>query len=281
MIMTKHIRSFLKITLLTIAAALVILMILGNIGGNGKEFQQTVEGFASDATGHPAQISQMHNLRFFPNIILHFNTMRFFESEENKSVIGSIGEAHMVMSFWDVLQQNGKFKYIYIKNAYIEPGTLLEKDITINDIQILEPEQNKPILSIDGAIGEYPVLATLPLNSKGQLHHRVFSLAWGKEFLITLGELHIKGTVNFGQHDLSINDISIDLKNEALFSDIDLKINSQRIVSSKNMELSKLDKLETYLRYIFSSQNDSKLFTQNDTGQIQIFGHALITQPKE
>lgn len=281
----RWLKKIIKFSLITALVLGVMMIILGNIGGKSEIFKASVEDFTNELTGYTAEIASLNNIRFFPNIIIDFSGMSVFKTPEKTQIIGSLGNAQLVMSFWDVFRQNGRFKFLLAENLYVHRDVISTKDISLATLGIQKaPEsdaQDGFSLFAQGRVGEYDFDVSLPLQTRGEGHGQSFNFATDRPAKINFGEAEIEGQINFIDYDIEIEPAKINLKNKNILDSGKIFIDTNRIVFNGFSQADDFKDLITYLQGgsgITASDID---FQDNGNGTYKLFGKDIVFEPQE
>ena len=282
----KWLKTLIKISFWTGFTIFIMLIILAQIGGKDDIFKESVEQFASEATGTHAEILSINNIRFFPNVIINFNDMRFFESQKKAQQIARIGHANVVISFWDVLGHNGRFKFILLEDIFVDAGHISEKTISIQHISTNKANPDPNIntdffLETRGQIGEYDVRLELPLESHGQHYSRTFILDTQRPSNIQLGEAKLSLQPQHTTDSLELINTNLSLKSKNILNNNIIRFNSKCIVFDKKVSQNNLLELVSYLSDTLQLKPSFTPFNISDDNEISILGHPIIFEQND
>lgn len=269
--MAKQLKRIAKISFVLALIIGIMLIVLGNIGGQNSEFKASIEGYITESTGYPARISVLNNIRFFPNIVINFNDLRVFKTEEKTQTVARLGYMHTVMSFWDVLGQTGRFKFISVKDLNIDAGLILKQDITLSALDIQQENESVFYLKGHGKIGDYPFNIELPLKTRGSGYNITFSFSGERPFLLNIGDVRFEGLAQKGIQSFEIKELNISLEEKNLIENGFLEINTDSFVFKHNSESQGVENAFDYLAKIFILNDGHSPFQRNVQGQMTLF----------
>lgn len=206
-----------KISIFLAVFFFIILTVLSRLGGNSEVLKGAIEDVLSENTPYDVQVGRLSAMHFFPNVIMDFQEVQFFEKPEeleeteddeaeeveetqqpaapvNASAVIRVSDVKFVIGFFDALFRPGRIKDIQIRDVYADSGTLLDKPVSVESFLVDEYEQGKFALDLVGKIGDTPVNASMDLNYKGEGFSRVFILDDERELRVKIGDLSMVAT---------------------------------------------------------------------------------------
>ncbi len=188
--------------------------ILSRMGGTSDPLREGLEGFFSQVMRIPASIETLHEVQFYPNLLIDLEGLSYRKKPDAPSVM-SVGKVRIVMNFWDVVLHRGTIMDFELAELKADAGILTPKSLRISKLSI-SGEGEKAGLRGAGKYGgedlDFKVsLETLP--GKTPEYPRSYKLHNGGKFRLALGELAAAGTLSHpprGQGIL-LNDLSVGL----------------------------------------------------------------------
>ncbi len=183
----------LKIVFFLAAFVLIILTVLGNMGGSSDILKQSIEQYASQATGMEARIEKLNRMTFFPNVSFDFDNLNLTRPGESAPA-ARIGRVKIAMGSFDAVNGNGKVKAFFIQDVKVEPGVFYERGLTLQSFAIIDDGINPPALKGEGTFGDLPFRLSAGLAAKGKHGGRKYMLGEERPFEASVGSMAVKGT---------------------------------------------------------------------------------------
>jgi hypothetical protein len=186
---------FLKMIFFISAFLLIIFTVLANMSGSGDTMKQAVEGFFSDATGYRASIAKFNRLVFFPDIIIDFEQMDFFDGDETTSPVATIGKLHLAMSFWDVMFSTGKIRRMNLEDVTANQGVLIPSAVNIKTARVFDEGDNAALLEIKGSIEDQPLEIRSDMKAFGVAPWKTYRFGPERNVFLKLGDLQASAII--------------------------------------------------------------------------------------
>jgi hypothetical protein len=187
----------------------IILTALTNIGGSSDVLKEAIEDFITDNSAFEARIETLHNMNFFPDIVIDFENLSLRSKESTQQAI-HIAKVKISMGFFDVMFRTQKYKIVDVENANVVGGVLFNRPFLVSSIKILD-DSNQPRLVVIGKIGLADFVSKFQLQSKGGKYY--FGEQWAFENAI--GTAHVLGTMQKNPDgDLRIDAFKADIGGE-------------------------------------------------------------------
>lgn len=169
----------------------VILLVLGNVGGNGDFYRQTIERMAADMTGYDAHVQTLNNMRFFPTIIFDFEGLTLENTAgENVATIGAFRSA---VSYWDAVFETGRIRDVMIRDVAVAPGAFGSgPGFTVEVLRILPEDE---ALQARGVYKAMPFDISVPLARSGSMYKPGFSLAETGPVALNLADISLQAEI--------------------------------------------------------------------------------------
>lgn len=218
--LSKWFWRLVKITIFFGVLLFIVLTVLSRLGGNSELLKGAIEDVLTENTPYEASIGRLTALHFFPNVIMDAQNVYLHEVIEKEEpaegedaaesnaelqqespyavpegrVVIRAADVKFVMGFWDALFNPGRLKDLQIREVYAEPGTLLDKAVSVDSLLIDEYEDGKFALDLVGKIGEAPLGVAMDLETKGEGFDRIFILPDERSLRVKLGHLKMNAT---------------------------------------------------------------------------------------
>lgn len=275
----KWLKKLMKILFFIGIAVSIMLIVLGNIGGRGNTFKASIEQFATESTGYFAEVTNINNIKFFPNIIIYFNNLRLFKDSEKTLLAGHVQTVNIVASFWDVLLQNGRFKMASINNLIMQAGTLSNQDFIIDDMNIHQYQAGPTLgafyLLTTGYIGKTAFTIELPLSTQGHGYSQTFNFETDRPTILSIGDIKISGQVNHEDRQTRITNLTITDNNKNLFKNKTLKIETDRLIFEETIDSTSLHNTLSKIQKHLDFTKPYQLLRTNAEGQHTLLGKRI------
>lgn len=187
----------------------IVFTVLANIGGNSAPLRESIEQYLNESTPYKARVGTLNNMNFFPSIIIDFNNL---ELRPKEYVTGEasirVSKVFMAASFWDVITRSGKLGAFHIANLNAQPGSLLKRQLSLNELSILTNAQgDAAILRGEGFVGPVPFFMSSQLEVFGKLPQQHYRIGDKKSVEAGLGDFYLSALAE------DVRGEGIDLKN--------------------------------------------------------------------
>jgi hypothetical protein len=229
----------LKITFIVVLTFSVLFMVLSNMGGDEPVYKNVVEEFIGKSLGGYSQVGTLHNMRFFPEIIVDIEDVKFkrgvpqvTEDETPEPIVNPdllIDRIQLSMGFFDIMFSTKKISVFNIQNVQANAGVLSRKAVSFDRIGIVTPREKgqdaEPYFSFDGDYGGDKLSLSADMVSAGAK----YKFHPGRKFEFQYSDLIMTGALfHSGARMLDIENLEISNPQKAAEGHLKFKVKGDK-----------------------------------------------------
>ncbi len=164
-------KLFGKITLIIAVLLGIMMLVLGNIGGNNDNLKKMVTTILSQVSGKIAYVETLNDFQFFPNIIMDVSGVTIAGSRvEGAPRLAGFDRFYVKLSFWDVMSESGRMKDFSLQGLYAHAGFFTPESLKIKELSIrdVDGKTSQAEFVLDGSYGDDILSARVNLEADGE-----------------------------------------------------------------------------------------------------------------
>lgn len=213
-------RKRLKLFLFTIPVIMmviigVMLVALKVVERYPVPLRQGFEQYLSNVTGTNATISELEEIKFFPNIVFKAKNITFHNGANAAQIDLEVEEINYQAPFLSVFVGAGKFNEFSLKNVnsiagFMGPKSIqIETAIVVNESQDGEEGEKESFILANGEVDGKP--AEIKIDIEAEKYN--YRLPKNIKFSLTVGEYGVESALNRNLNSVTFNDL-VFFKNE-------------------------------------------------------------------
>lgn len=201
-----------RLILVVIIMGTIFYGILSLAERNKDSLRKGIEDYLVEATGHPAEITDMVTVELTPNIVFRMNGINVRDKDDSGKVLVHADKAYISMPLWKMLLGQRDYIGFEIQNLEMAGGFYLPKKLTANFVGISDPspEKSSPaIMMVEGTYNDHPILITGDLKRKSSKKYYLYSFPDNFPFTFKIGALEADGLFVRGFNDVSLKQVQL------------------------------------------------------------------------
>ena len=209
-------------------------MVLSNMGGDEPIYKNVIEEFIGRSLGGHAQVETLHDMRFFPKIIIDVENVTFKRGSAPavtpqddvpaEPIVNpglTIGRIQLSMGFFDIMFSTQKISVFNVQDVVSKAGVLSRKALSFERIGIVNPVEQTPYFIFNGQYDDNPMSLRGDMVASGG----GYKFNPERQFEFTLSDLIMTGALSeFGSKTLRISDLNVKNPQDVMTGQLDFEL---------------------------------------------------------
>lgn len=148
---------------LLIAAALCAAT-LKLVERSPEQLKVGFESYLTQASGYPAEIGELVQARFFPDVVLHMRDIRFHAIRASDPPVITAAQFDVRLPFWSLLINRPRFDVLQVRHITLAETVTGAAAVRLDEVR-LDPQNSAAVFS--GSVGDVQYDGALPLEQHG------------------------------------------------------------------------------------------------------------------